>query len=283
LKKLFVIILIDKMNGCILILLLFKATRCCNAIVGNYTYDLSSLETEGTNGLITVTPPAGDTDHTYEASFCEDKATCLNYLKGNIVRKKHNSDTNCEVYGKWGLKQRTEKTENGYQAQFEGITPCSSQFSGTDTSVFNFLCDPNARTLGRIQANYGSNECEIIVDVHTNLVCEGSTPVPSGGGGSDTGALSGGSIFLISLVVIIFIYIFGGFGLNYYKKEVIAAPNRTFWCNKLPFWTKTGCITSWIFALSISMSAYHWCCVRIFKASPEDDKMATGLIEESDD
>jgi len=271
------------MNLCILILFLFKATRCCRVFVGSQTYDLSSLETAGTDGVITVTPPAGESDWIYEASFCQDKASCQVYVNGNLIRKKANGDSDCEVYGKWAMAKNTEKTENGYQAEYQGISFCSSQPSVTDESIFNFLCDPSAGDLGTIQASYVSSECEIKVDVHTNLVCAGSVPVPSGGSTGGSGVLSGGSIFLISLVVIILVYIIAGFGLNYYKEKTIAPPNRTFWCSKFPFWTKTGCITSWIWTLRISKSAYGWCCVKIFKANPEDDKMAAGLIDEGNE
>jgi len=268
------------MNVWIFIFLLFEATRCCLVIVGGESYDLSSLETEGTNGIITVTPPAGDTSgYAYQTSFCANLVGCQAYIKGNIIQSK---DTTCHVYGKWSTGSYT-KTKYGFQADFKDTSYCISEPTNFYESYFNFLCDPSAGDLGKLQVNSGSTDCILKIDVYTNLVCEGSTPFPSGSGGGGGGGLSGGSIFLISLLSLVVIYVIVGLGLGYYKVKAVAVPHRSFWCDKLPYWTRTGCITSWICTLSCSKSAYRWCCVKFFKANPEDDKMATGLIEGEDE
>jgi len=262
------------------ILLFLQAARCCSVTVGDQTYDLSSLETAGDNGVVSVTSPSAEGgQYTYKASFCSDRIACGSYIYGNLVRSKSSV---CEgVYGKWSTAVNT-KTDNGYQAKFTSTQYCTDDFSSLYKSTFNFLCDKGAGTLGTVSAEQvGSNTCEYSVNVYTDLVCAGSTPVHTGGSG---GGLSGGSIFLILLVVIVFVYIVAGFGWNYYKEKTVRSPHGQFWCSKLPYWTKTGCLTSWVSTVTCCKFSYTWCCVKLFKAKSGDDKMATGLIgEEADD
>jgi len=262
----------------VFILLFFEAARGCSVTVGSQTYNLDSLETSGTNGIVTVTAPSTDSEYSFEASFCGDKVTCGSYITGNLVRSKNKV---CEgVYGKWSTAVNT-KTTNGFQATFTSTQYCSDDFSQLYKSEFNYLCDKSAGTLGTVQAQrVGSNTCEYSVDVHTNLVCDGSVPI-SGGGGA--GGLSGGSIFLIILIVLLFVYIIAGFGWNYYKSKTFMCAQKSFWCSKLPFWTKTGCLTTFFCTMSCCKFSYAWCCTKIFKAKPGDEKMATNLIEDDED
>jgi len=261
------------------ILLFFKIARCCTVTVGGQTYDLASLETAGSNGVVSVT--SSEAEYTFEASFCSDRVACGAYIYGNMVRSKSQV---CEgVYGKWSTATNT-KTTNGYQAEFTSTQYCSDDFSVLYKSTFNFLCDNKAGTLGTVKAEQvGSNTCEYSVDVYTDLVCAGSTPIHTGGDGG--GGLSGGSIFLILLVVLVFVYFFAGFGWNYYKHKTVKTLHGEFWCTKLPYWTKTGCMVSWFQTITCCKFSYAWCCVKICKGKAGDDKMATGLIggEDEDD
>jgi len=269
------------MNFALYILLIFKIARCCTVTVGGQTYDLSSLETAGSSGVVSVTSPSSEGEYTFEASFCSDRVACGAYIYGNLVRSKSQV---CEgVYGKWSTAVNT-KTTNGYQAAFTSTQYCSDDFSSLYKSTFNFLCDKKAGTLGTVKAEQvGSNTCEYSVDVYTNLVCEGSVPTPSGGGGAGGGGLSGGSIFLILLVVLVFVYVFAGIGWNYYKHKTVKTLHGELWCTKLPYWTKTGCLVSWVKTVTCCKFSYAWCCMRICKAKSGDDKMATGLIGGDDE
>jgi len=263
------------------IFILIEAVRGCTVSVGGQTYDLSALESAGTNGVVSVTAPTSEQGlYKYSASFCSDKASCQGKY-GNLIRLRDASVYSClGVYGTWSTAVNT-KTTNGFEASFTSTESCSDNESEKYTSTFNFLCDKSAGDLGTLQANkVGGNNCEYSVDVHTDLVCAGSTPV---GPSSAAGTLSGGSIFLIVLVCLLFVYIIVGVGLNYHKDKSFGTPHRDFWCSKLPYWTKIGCLTSWIGALSCTKGTYRWCCIKIFKADAEDEKMASSLIKEDGD
>jgi len=257
-----------------LILLSFEAVLGCSVTVGGQTYNLDSLQTQGTNGVVSVTAPSSEGgEYKYEASFCTDLVPCSTYITGNLVRNKGDI---CEgVYGKWQSAVNT-KTTNGYSATFTSTQYCSDDYSTLYKSEFNFLCDKSAGVLGTIKAEQvGSTNCEYSVDVHTNLVCAGSVPVNSGG---SEGGLSGGSIFLIVLVVLLIVYVIAGFGWNYHKEKSVKCGQKDFWCVKLPYWTKTGCLTSWVSTLNCCKFSYAWCCTKIFRVKAGDDKMAASLV-----
>jgi len=251
----------------------FQAAHGCTVPVGGQTYDFSSISTQE----YSVTAPSSEQGvYTYQASFCSDRVACGSYIYGNLVRKK---DATCEgVYGKWTSVVNV-KTNTGFQAAYESTQYCTDDFSVLYKSKFNFLCDTSAGDIGSLVASQvGDNTCEYSVDVHTNLVCAGSTPVNSISSG-----LSGGSIFLIILFVLAAVYFLAGFGYNYYKTKTINAPHRGFWCTLLPYWTKTGCMLSWFTTVTFCQTTYTWCCIKVFKAKPEDDQMATALFEEEKD
>jgi len=251
-------------------IIFFGAVNGCKVPIEGLSYDLGPLEDLGN---ISVTPPADEVDEvSYLISVCSDQTPCGRYQSGNMIR--YPVDANCQIYANWATATNI-KTVHGYEAAFEGKQACIDDNEVHYTSQFNFLCDPDAGILGKLLATRtGSNICSYKVDIYTNLVCEGSVPI--GGGGGGVGELSPGSIFLITLLVLIVVYVIVGFVLNYVKEKAVKAPHKTFWCGKLPYWTKTGCITSWL----CTISSYRWCCKKIFRSKPQDDKMATGLIAE---
>jgi len=253
-------------------IIFFGAVNGCTVPIDEQSYDLGPLVDLGN---ISVTPPADEVDEvSYLISVCSNVNPCGRYQKGNMVR--YPVDGNCEMYADWETATNI-KTVNGYEAAFVGKQLCVDDSDVHYTSKFNFICDPDSETLGKLQAiRTGSNICSYQVDIYTNLVCEGSVPIGGGGGGEEE--LSAGSIFLITLFVLIVVYVIVGFVLNYVKEKAVKAPHKTFWCGKLPYWTKTGCITSWL----CTISSYRWCCKKIFRSKPKDDKMATGLIAEGE-
>jgi len=255
-------------------IIFLAAVNGCTVQIDEETYDLEKLENLGN---ISVTPPADEQDQFYfSISFCSNQVHCGKYQKANMVRSTESG--NCDgIYGDWETAQN-EKTVSGYTANFTGSQFCTDNFNVHYTSQFNLLCDPSAGTLGKVQAvEPGSNTCRYEIDIHTNLVCEGSIPIGGDGGGS--GGLSGGSILLISLFVLVVIYVIVGFVSNYVREKAVRAPHKTFWCTKLPYWTKTGCVTSW----RCTISTYKWCCKKISRVNPEDEKMASGLIGEDEE
>jgi len=259
------------------IFVLVKCIRGCTVAVGGQSYDLTALASAGTNGVVSVTAPTSETGlYKYEASFCSDKASCQGTY-GNLIRLRDTTIYSClGVYGLWSSAVN-KKTTNGFESTYTSTESCSDDLSQKYSSIFNFVCDKSAGSLGTLQANkVGSNNCEYSVDVHTDLVCSGST-----GAGASSG-LSGGSIFLISLVCLLFVYILVGVGINYHKEKSFKTPHRGFWCSKLPYWTKVGCLTSWIWTLSCTRGTYHWCCIKICKKEG-GKSMSTGLIEEDND
>jgi len=256
------------------VFLLLQTARCCTITVGDQNYDFSSISTKD----YTVTGPSAEQgEYTYQASFCSDRIACGSFIYGNLVRSK--GDVCQGVYGKWASAVNV-KTSTGFQATFQSTQYCTDDFSKLYKSTFNFLCDTSAGDIGSLKASQvGANSCEYSIAVYTNLVCSGSTPVNT----SSTGGLSGGSVFLIILVVLVAVYFLAGYIYNYYKAKTVVAPHRDFWCARLPFWTKTGCILSWITTVTFCQTSYSWCCMKIFKAKPEDDKMATALFEGDSD
>jgi len=253
------------------LLLLFQAASGCTMTAGNQTYDFSTISVKqyAVDG-----PKAEHGVFSYQASFCSDRVACGAYIYGNFVRFKN---TVCQgVYGKWSTGAPV-KTVNGMQVTFQSTTYCTDDFQRTYKCEFNFLCDTSAGDIGSMKATQvGDTICEFSVDVHTNLVCVGSIPVNQAQG------LSAGSVFLIILVVLLAVYFLAGLGYNYYRTKSIGAPHRAFWCSLLPYWTKTGCMLSWFGTVTFCKTSYRWCCLKIFNAKPENDKMATALFQGED-
>jgi len=252
---------------------------CTIDIPGHDSYDLSALENAGNNGKVDVSAPTSEVGTVkYAASFCSDKLYCLGQPT-NFIREADSTILNC--YGKYGTWESGTyvKTKHGVEGSYSSDMPCSDDSSEYYSSTFNYICDTTAGDLGTIQAKQeGSNICKYSVDVYTDLVCKGSIPINSTG----SAGLSGGSFFLIILVSLIFLYLVIGVGFNYHKDKSCKTLHGEFWCRKLPFWTKMGCMTSWITTLGCLKGTYRWCCIKIFRAE-KDDKMAAGLIAGDDD
>jgi len=277
------------------ILIFLQIGQGCKVQVGEENYDLSDLQKAGKSGVVEVTPPKSEQGvYKYEASFCADLADCQKNF-GNLVRLRDSNLYSCiGLYGKWSSAVNT-KTENGYDAKFESSEYCADDFKQRYSSTFKFLCSETAGTLGTIEAEkVGDNSCSYTVNVYTNLVCTGSTPVPGPTPAGPTpspadhtiatsGGLTWGFIFLIALLCALFMYIILGTGLNYRKEHSYKTPHQDFWCSKLPYWTKIGCITSWIWTLWFSQLIYSWCCTHVCKKNGGEDNMATGLMKEEED
>ena len=273
------------------IFLFLRTVQCCSVQVGGQDYDLSKLQTAGKSGVVDVTPPKSEQGlYKYEASFCADLADCQNNF-GNLARLHDSNLYLCMgLYGKWSSAVNT-KTTNGYDAKFESTEYCAVDFKKRYSSTFQFLCNEDVGTLGTVEAKKdGDDTCSYTVSVYTDLVCSGSTPVPNPSptsptaspahpAGTSSAGLSAGSIFLIALLCAMFMYILVGIGFNYRKEQSYKTPHQNFWCSKLPYWTKMGCITSWIWTLWCSQSSYHWCCSHVCKRNKGDDSMATGILE----
>lgn len=273
--------------------IILRIGQGCIVSVGGQAYDLSPLEKAGKDGIVTVTPPESEHGYKYEASFCKDLTTCQNKM-GNLVRLRDQQLYSCVgLYGTWSTALNT-KTPNGFDVKFKSSDYCNDNYSVRYSSTFKFLCDEGAGTLGTVQAEQdGDNSCSYSVSVYTNLVCAGSTPVPnptpSGPtpspadhtGSISAGGLSGGSIFLIALVSALFVYIMLGVSLNYKKEQSYKTPHKDFWCSKLPYWTKIGCITSWIWTLWCSKRSYSWCCSHVCKRQKGD--AITGCLIDGED
>lgn len=252
------------------VFLLVNVVISCTVDVGNQVYDLSSIS----KTVYTVQGPSSeDNMASYEASICEDLVYCTLYVNGSLVYRNENAE--CYQYGSW-RRAKNLKTENGFRASFESVQWCPPKYTSILQSEFNMLCDTSAGAIGLLKANkVGDDDCSLSVDVHTNLVCKGSIPINS------FSVLSGSFIFLIILFSLIVAYLIVGFGYNYYKDKAIAMPQQSFWCTKLPYWTKTGCILSGVTTVTFCKVSYRWCCLKISRARPGDDQMEAGLVEES--
>jgi len=253
------------------LLLLINAVGSCPINVGSETYDLSYLDTAGTAGVLTVTPPPEEEgSFLYKASFCSDKVSCQG-VDGMLARESESSSC-LGMYGKWSTAL-SEKTKYGFQTTFTSTMYCTDDFGLKYESVFNYLCDEASGNLGKIEAKKtGVNTCEYTVDIYTALVCSGSLPVPTAS--HISGGLSGGSIFLIILSSLLSFYVLMGLGWSYHKERTFMTPHRQFWCSQLPVWTKAGCLTSWLW----TKNCYILCCMKLFNAKREDERMITGLI-----
>jgi len=82
------------------LLLLINAVGSCLISVGDENYDLSYLDTDGTAGVLRVSPPP-DEEGTflYKASFCSDKVSCLG-AGAVLVRESELTSSCLAMYGK---------------------------------------------------------------------------------------------------------------------------------------------------------------------------------------
>lgn len=249
---------------------------CTVDIPGSQSYDLSDLQNQK---QVEVQAPASEQGiYKYSASFCSDLLFC-NGSPTNLIRMMDSTILRClGTYGNWASGTYT-KTVHGFKGDYTSSMDCQNDPSQKYSSTFNYICDTSVGTLGTLEATaVGSNNCKYSVDVYTDVVCQGSKPINS----NPSSGLSGGSIFLIVLVTVICLYFLVGVGFNYYKDRSFKTLHGEFWCRRVPFWTKIGCMTSWIATLGCLKGTYRWCCIKIFK-SEKDEKMAAGLIADKDD
>jgi len=247
-------------------------SESCKVTAGGTQFDLSTL---AGHGDFDVSPPHDEVGrYIYTISFCANSLTCDDN-SGNFIRaQKYIPHNKCvAVYGQWSTA-KNEKTSKGFKTTFTGPTSCDDDPNEQYTGVFNYICDETATDLNDLNltaAQTGGNDCKYTVTIPTDVACKG-TAAPGGG-------LSGGSLFLIILVSVAFVYLLGMMSFGYYREKTVKAPHKGFWCNKLPYWTKTGCLVSW----AASLSCYRWCCKKIFKAKAGDDVMEDALIRDNEE
>jgi len=243
----------------------------CSVTVDGTTYDMSAL---ASHGVFEVAPPSTEVNlYMYSASFCENSATCES-ASGNFIRSRQLiGTTKClAVYGQWSTAVN-EKTSDGFSTTFKGPQACEQDSSVEYSSVFNYVCDRKATDINSLNmsaAQTGSNDCKFTVTIPTSIVCNG---------GGVAAGLSGGSIFLITLLSVAIVYLIVMFTLSYHREKTVKVPHKGFWCSKLPFWTKAGCLASW----GATVTCYRWSCRKIFKVKDGDDKMEDALIRDEDE
>ncbi len=98
---------------------------------------------------------------------------------------------------------------------------------------------------------YCGNPDNFVVSEYPDALCvytmKFPTPILCPGHGGKKGGMSGGTIFLIIVIVVTFVYIVGGCIWNWKRNEkrgMEACPHRTFWC-AIPGYTKDGCMFTW--------------------------------------
>jgi len=183
----------------------------------------------------------------YDFSFCSNVANisgCPNSV-GSVSALQHTSVYGqCYSLGQWDSSYLSEddglvSTTNGFQIKFKNGD--SSLCPEKRTLIYDFQCEGGV-SVGTLSLSVPAN-CEYEVTVPTKYVCS-----------SVAGGLSGGTIFLIVLLSVIILYCIIGIGYNQRKggtrgfKESV--PQSELWCEKCPFWTKTGCLVSWTFTCS---------------------------------
>lgn len=246
--------------------LMFFEAHGCSVTAGGTAYDLSALQNMG---VVQVAPDSSESGYKYEISFCKDKAECQGNL-GSMVRLRSGGQNTClGIYGEWdNAGNEGTPTPNGFSMSFQSEYYCSDDFSKKYSSVFNFICGDSDTPSGLVAKRTGSDACEYSVDISIAAACGAS-------------GLSGGSIFLITLVSVAFLYVIVGFGFFYHKEKAFGFPSsqKGFWCSKLPFWVKTGLMVTWV----QMMTCWRFTMKKIFKAKDNDDKMEEGLIKDDSD
>jgi len=118
-------------------------------------------------------------------------------------------------------------------------------FSGPRTVTINMICTPSVDP-GKTFTVIQPNDCSYDIQFPTAVACPGYQPQNQGGGGGKSG-LSGGTIFLILLIVLIPVYIVAGFVYKMKMKGttgIESCPNIEFW-RLLPVLIKDGFLFTW--------------------------------------
>jgi len=229
----------------LLLLFLTKQTKGCKFKTDDGTFDLSKIAGKS------YSYPSTTGDY-YMFSFCDNVASsdrCLSKVSDSCAIQDHSS--NCYSMGTWDTSYELDSTNSSLSIAFQNGDPdgCNTGSTPFPRAVnFKFECNENQEV--SIESVGETITCFYKVKVATKYVCSDHIIHTSSSGGG----LSGGSIFLICLLVFVTVYCFGGFGFNKYKRSaegIQAFPQANFWCEKLPFWVKTGCIVSWTFAVRL--------------------------------
>jgi len=219
-------------------LLLFKSNiaSACKYSTDRGTFDLAPIA--GTSY-----PTSAPTNEAYDFTFCANNAAvtgCTNSVTEKACALQRDQHSYCYSLATWDNSGKATSTSDGFSLDFENGSPdfCKDPRG----SKFMFQCDETVE-VGDIATNEDSN-CHYKITVPTKYVC----PEYIIHGSASGSGLSGGSIFLIILLVLISVYCIGGLGFNKYKgsaEGLQLIPQTNFWCALLPFWVKSGCKASW--------------------------------------
>jgi len=227
------------------LLFLTKQAKGCKFTTKDGTFDLSNIA--GTSYPFEANP----SDY-YTFSVCGNVASssrCMTPVTGACATQAHNGD--CYSLGTWDSSYTLDSTNSSLSIEFKNGSPdgCKEGSTPFPRSVtFDFECDEN--TEASIESVGETKQCYYKASIGTKYVCSDHRIHTSSTGGG----LSDGSIFLICLLVFVTVYCIGGFGFNKYKRSAEgfqAFPQSSFWCEKLPFWVKTGCMVSWAFTVRL--------------------------------
>lgn len=203
---------------------------------GTATLDLSCLNLES----LSTTDNSG---HSYEWSVCTDDKSCDG--SAAMVAQSNSDGSNCYILGRWDatiLPQYSDQNGGTWEFQYaNGDDDCGSP---ARTWAPKFICDPNVETEVDAVRETG-NSCYYTVNIATKYACT-ATPISCATDAS--GALSGGSVFLIILVSALFLYCIVGYivmglivnkegGLGDFSNNI---PNKGFW-TVFPSLVVAGC------------------------------------------
>lgn len=219
-------------------LLLFKPNigSACKYATARGTFDLAQIA--GTSH-----PTPAPNNEEYDFTFCANNAAvtgCTNSITQKACALQRDKHSYCYSLATWDNSGKATSTSDGFSLEFANGSPdfCLEPRGST----FIFQCDETVE-VGDIATTEESN-CHYTITVPTKYVC----PEYITHGGASGSGLSGGSIFLIVLLVLISVYCIGGLGFNKYKGSaggLQLIPQASFWCALLPFWVKSGCKASW--------------------------------------
>ena len=141
----------------------------------------------------------------------------------------------------WSLEDPNNPTTGGVRATLPGVRTIQDDVFGCPPDLMNggelprqvhvvFLCDPDQKDLVAGAKQNSTDDCDYEVYIRTKYACTkkvapcGSVPQPEDGTG-----LNGGVVFLIVLLVLIAVYIVGGYLINKFVFHKTEFPNLQFW------------------------------------------------------
>jgi len=220
----------------VLVLFVSIPATTCTYKTNRGTFDLTPIaETEY--------PTLAPTGHYYYFTLCANEAgssNCRDPLSGFCAIQAMPTTHECWGLATWDDSGKAVSTSDGFSIQFENGSDDNCPTPSPRSTKFTFQCDED-QTVGSIKVEEGQS-CSYELTIPTKYVCP-EYIIHSGS--TNSSGLSFGSIFLIVLVVLIAVYCIAGFGFNKRKGSEEVIPHSGFWCTQLPFWVKTGLITSW--------------------------------------